>query len=495
MAATLKAVFQSVSSTVTMPALGPNLSNVAGSGYAQYTGVTAFELFSCHLVRPYFRPGGELFDDPVDSLNTLVFTAGFGVSDKNGNLLVPFDYGNPDLGNFSTGSAPRQDLLFSKFYQLPSSSPGAFRHSRGLDNSTVIALKNASGTTVAANGFGFLVYSGSGDQKPVHNSAPGEWQFSQTPTSEIVAECTSYQSTGTSYRIDYTKAWDGKSYHNPTATTIYNDDYSTIVCSGVVTYSYFVGYDGQVKEPNELFDVWKVELVTSRGQTLAERLLPPPMYGANPIAVFPASTITRNDYYRFIVSRAVHVTDRPMGVGADQDPASKLYAHYLVALTAGAVTTTAPVNVSNWIQDKWWITDLNVNLANRGVSHRHGTVEIKPNDTVNFAVFFHNNGISVDPAATDLRLAVRSSTNASAYYFWANPAVTTVSAGGDVYYAITVTASDEDLLTAQAASILAGTNSPQALLAEVQWTTTRGTFTSDTFNITVANEVVREPDV
>ena len=97
--------------------------------------------------------------------------------------------------------------------------------------------------------------------------------------------------------------------------------------------------------------------------------------------------------------------------------------------------------------------------------------------------------------ATDLRLAVRSSTNASAYYFWANPSVTTTSVSGDIYYTITVTASDEDLLSAQAAGLLAGSNSPQTLLAEVQWTTTRGTFTSDTFNITVANEVAREPDV
>lgn len=150
----------------------------------------------------------------------------------------------------------------------------------------------------------------------------------------------------------------------------------------------------------------------------------------------------------------------------------------------------------SWLNnDYWWLTDLQVNLGTRAVTHRHGTLELRPNDTVNFAVLFHDGSAGKDPVATDLRLAVRSSSNASAYYFWANPSVTTTSVSGDIYYTITVTASDEDLLSAQAAGLLAGSNSPQTLLAEVQWTTTRGTFTSDTFNITVANEVVREPDV
>jgi hypothetical protein len=150
----------------------------------------------------------------------------------------------------------------------------------------------------------------------------------------------------------------------------------------------------------------------------------------------------------------------------------------------------------SWLNnDYWYLTDLQVNLGTRAVTHRHGTVEIRPNDTVNFAVLFHDGSAGVDPVATDLRLAVRSSSNNSAYYFWANPAVTTTSAGGNVFYTITVTASDEDLLAAQAVGLLAGSNATQTLLAEVQWTTTRGTFTSDTFNISVANEVAREPDV
>lgn len=170
----------------------------------------------------------------------------------------------------------------------------------------------------------------------------------------------------------------------------------------------------------------------------------------------------------------------------------------VLTLTAPAVTSGGGgnTNMFSWLNnDYWYLTDLQVNLGTRAVTHRHGTLEIRPNDTVNFAVFFHDGSSGKDPVATDLRLAVRSSTNASAYYFWANPSVTTTSVSGDIYYTITVTASDEDLLSAQAAGLLAGSNSPQTLLAEVQWTTTRGTFTSDTFNITVANEVAREPDV
>jgi len=42
---------------------------------------------------------------------------------------------------------------------------------------------------------------------------------------------------------------------------------------------------------------------------------------------------------------------------------------------------------------------------------------------------------------------------------------------------------------------LAGSNADQSLLGEIQWTTTRGTFSSDTFTINVPSEVVREPDV
>ena len=91
--------------------------------------------------------------------------------------------------------------------------------------------------------------------------------------------------------------------------------------------------------------------------------------------------------------------------------------------------------------------------------------------------------------------AVRTTSNASAYHIWSSTTVSTVTVSGDVYYAITVTASEDDLLTAQANNLLAGSNAAQSLLGEIQWTTTRGTFSSDTFTINVPSEVVREPDV
>ena len=82
----------------------------------------------------------------------------------------------------------------------------------------------------------------------------------------------------------------------------------------------------------------------------------------------------------------------------------------------------------------------------------------------------------------------------------ASAAVTAIAAGADAscsttVAAITVTASEDDLLTAQANNLLAGSNAAQSLLGEIQWTTTRGTFSSDTFTINVPSEVVREPDV
>lgn len=237
--------------------------------------------------------------------------------------------------------------------------------------------------------------------------------------------------------------------------------------------------------------VWKVALQNKEGVEIASQVVRPSVTTTYPTAFFPASSITISDTYSILISRRIvsHLTE------------SKdyfVYTNYQTALSAPVTSGGGggTPNMFSWLNnDYWWLTDLQVNLGTRAVTHRHGTLELRPNDTVNFAVLFHDGSAGKDPVATDLRLAVRSSSNASAYYFWANPSVTTTSVSGDIYYTITVTASDEDLLSAQAAGLLAGSNNSQTLLAEVQWTTTRGTFTSDTFNITVANEVVREPDV
>ena len=234
--------------------------------------------------------------------------------------------------------------------------------------------------------------------------------------------------------------------------------------------------------------VYTVELLSNNGTTLATQDLHWPKNGSNPVVTFPSSTIVSSGNY---VVKISNVIANP-SASATTLTSQEIHTALTAPVTSGGGENT---NMFSWLNnDYWYLTDLQVNLGTRAVTHRHGTLQIKPNDTVQFAVLFHDGSAGKDPVATDLRLAVRSANNTSAYYFWANPAVTTTSAGGNIYYTITVTASDEDLLAAQAAGLLAGSNTSQTLLAEVQWTTTRGTFTSDTFSITVANEVVREPD-
>ena len=165
-------------------------------------------------------------------------------------------------------------------------------------------------------------------------------------------------------------------------------------------------------------------------------------------------------------------------------------------LTASAVTSGGSSNMFSWLDNSYWyLTDLQVNLGTRAVTNRQGTIDLRPSDTINFAILFNDGSVGVDPQATDIKLAVRTSSNASAYHIWSSTTVSTVTVSGDVYYAITVTASEDDLLTAQANNLLAGSNAAQSLLGEIQWTTTRGTFSSDTFTINVPSEVVREPDV
>jgi hypothetical protein len=261
----------------------------------------------------------------------------------------------------------------------------------------------------------------------------------------------------------------------------------------------FVAYDNNENSGLQpLPEVWKVTLQDAQGVTIATNNVRPSVATVYPSTQFSSSNITATSTYNILIQRKVRGA---LNAGNSLTPTSEdeTFLNHIITtvLTAPAVTSGGvTASMFTWLDNSYWyLTDLQVNLGTREVTHRHGTVEIKPNDTINFAVLFHNGSAGVDPVATDLRLAVRSSANTSAYHFWSAATVTTAAVSGDTYYTITVTASDEDLLAAQAAGLLAGSNAAQSLLAEVQWTTTRGTFSSDTFTISVPNEVVREPDV
>jgi len=235
--------------------------------------------------------------------------------------------------------------------------------------------------------------------------------------------------------------------------------------------------------------IYTVEVIDNTGTQLATADLHWAKNGINPVVTFPSSTIVTSGNHVVKISNIVANPTSSATTLISQEIQTTLTAS---AVTSGGVTAS----MFSWLDNSYWyLTDLQVNLGTREVTHRHGTVEIKPNDTINFAVLFHNGSAGVDPVATDLRLAVRSASNASAYHFWSAATVTTAAVSGDTYYTITVTASDDDLLAAQAAGLLAGSNAAQSLLGEIQWTTTRGTFSSDTFTISVPNEVVRETDV
>ena len=218
-------------------------------------------------------------------------------------------------------------------------------------------------------------------------------------------------------------------------------------------------------------------------------MVPAPVVTRYPETIFSSSVISVTDTYSVeIEKRNYESTDAPIS----DIQRLQLY----TVLTAGATVTSTSTNMYSWLDNSYWyLTDLQVNLGTRAVTNRHGTIQLRPSDTINFAILFHDGTAGIDPQATDIKLAVRSSNNTSPYHFWSAATVSTVTVSGDVYYAITVTASDDDLLTAQAANLLAGSNADQSLLGEIQWTTTRGTFSSDTFTINVPSEVVREPDV
>jgi hypothetical protein len=279
----------------------------------------------------------------------------------------------------------------------------------------------------------------------------GAWSFTQNSAKDITAKITSYQS--------------------------------------VASQSVFQSYESGVLEVPSFFKVWEVKMYASDGSLLATNNLTMRPDGQQPFTVFPASNVTASGEYIFSVARKHKVAQNG---GAIQH----LEGSFATVLTAPTVTSGGSSNMFSWLDNSYWyLTDLQVNLGTRAVTNRQGTIQLRPSDTINFAILFHDGTSGINPQATDIKLAVRSSNNTSPYHFWSAATVSTVTVSGDVYYAITVTASDDDLLSAQAANLLAGSNADQSLLGEIQWTTTRGTFSSDTFTINVPSEVVREPDV
>ena len=281
----------------------------------------------------------------------------------------------------------------------------------------------------------------------------GAWSFTQNSAKDVTAQITSYQS--------------------------------------VASLSLFQSYESGALQVPSFFKVWEVKMYASDGSLLATDDLTMRPDGQQPFAVFSASNVTVSGEYIFSVARKHKLIQ---GGGAIQH----LQGTFSTTLTAPAVTSGGgeTTNMFSWLNnDYWYLTDLQVNLATRAVTNRQGSIDLRPSDTINFAILFHDGTAGINPQATDIKLAVRSSSNASAYHFWSSTTVSTVTVSGDVYYAITVTASDDDLLSAQANNLLAGSNASQSLLGEIQWTTTRGTFSSDTFTINVPSEVVREPDL
>lgn len=279
----------------------------------------------------------------------------------------------------------------------------------------------------------------------------GAWSFTQNSAKDVTAQITSYQS--------------------------------------VASQSVFQSYEPNILEAPSFFKVWEVKMYASDGSLLATNDLTMRPDGQQPFAVFSASNVTVSGEYIFSVARK-HKLVQNGGI------IQHLQGTFSTTLTAPAVTSGGSSNMFSWLDNSYWyLTDLQVNLGTRAVTHRHGTIQLRPADTINFAILFHDGTAGINPQATDIKVAVRSSNNTSPYHFWSATTVSTVTVSGDVYYAITVTASDDDLLTAQAANLLAGSNADQSLLGEIQWTTTRGTFSSDTFTINVPSEVVREPDV
>ena len=261
---------------------------------------------------------------------------------------------------------------------------------------------------------------------------------------------------------------------------------------------YLLNLNGNSNSNNETQTsptVFSIELLSPVGSSIFNQDIAIPLDGSLPFVQVPSATITTTGQFTALIKTRFYKPERS---GLTQTyPYMVQYKYQMIptALTAPA-STVASGSIYSWLtNDLYYLTDLQVNLDTRAVTHRHGTLTIRPNDTVNFAILFNNGTIGLDPVATDIKLAVRNSANNGPYSFWSAATVSTASNSGDIYYTITMTASDDDLLNSQSANLIAGSNAAQSLLGEVQWTTTRGTFSSDTFTINVPSEVVREPDV
>jgi hypothetical protein len=164
------------------------------------------------------------------------------------------------------------------------------------------------------------------------------------------------------------------------------------------------------------------------------------------------------------------------------------------AITGGGIASVSTVNLSTIqtaIEADWTIQTLSINLRTRNVS---GYLMIRPKETTIIGVIFNDGSYVVDPGITNLKFAARNRTNAGEYLIYKTD-TTIVSIGGANYYKIQLIANDSDYLDKQNNSILAGSNASESLIGEIEWVTTLGTFSSDTFTIYSENKVVREPDV
>ena len=241
--------------------------------------------------------------------------------------------------------------------------------------------------------------------------------------------------------------------------------------------------------------VFNVELSSPTGLSIYSSDITAPADGSLPFVQVPSASIATTGKY------TVQIKTRygyPYTLGTSLISAQQTiykYQIYPTVLTAPA-SAASPTSLYSWLNSDYWnLTDLQVNVATRDVASRRGSVSIRPNDTINFAVLFNNGSSGIDPIATDIKIAARNPANNGPYALWSAATVTTVAVSGDTYYSITVTASDDDLLSLQSSSLLSGSNAGQSLIAEIQWTTTRGTFSSDTFTINAPNEVIRESDI